>query len=198
MDVRVLLSLGFMVIASVGATYAACGGAPTFVGELRDSSPTDVASSSIDAAFEGEVESCADGGYFITINGDGTEQVFQSNGWEPRFADAQPVPLARLQACGEGCLRKAVWAARTPDGGGSVRLTPAPWTVLQYEASGRLYTSWATDAQADVVVERWDEAGGVAMGSYSAVVARDAPDRGVLSLWGRFCAFRAMDDAPPP
>jgi hypothetical protein len=59
-----------------------------------------------------------------------------------------------------------------------------------------VYSSAIGDAQADVVVTRWDPPGGIATGTYA--VTLESADGGVVTLWGDFRACRTCDDQPPP
>jgi hypothetical protein len=215
---RMLLATVVAAGALGGASVATegCGTSPTvFDGAALDASVDggDACSGDPFSCFDAQLDfdgsgvqqvDCPDGGYFITIDGDGVTQTLSSGSYGG--------PVATLIDCC-GTVALAINGSKTPDGGGSVSLEQAcsiepdggltfhsgPDYVVYVRSDGTTFFTSGLDASLTTAYTAMGPPGTVVSGSYAVTVA--TPDAATLSLSGTFFTCR-MPDAicvcPPP
>ena len=207
-------------VAALGAASVAtedCGSTPADVdGAAQDASVDAVGDacstpfSCIDAQPDGpgiETVACPDGGYYITINGDGDAQTF-SSGFDG-------VPVAYLVDCC-GTVALAIDGSKNPEGGASVSLEQAcsldpdggltfhsgPDHVVYVRSDGTTFFTSGNDASLTTAYTAMGPPGSVVAGSYAVTVATSTQlDAATLSLSGTFFTCRTADAicaCPPP
>ena len=140
-----------------------------------------------------------DGGYFITIEGDGVSQTLQSD----RGLPGVTVPASLYVPSCERLF--VIVGAESPDGGAMLYFQidsdesppPAPTqaATLVYERSdGTYFSSLPTNGQP--IFSELDGPGGAVAGSYAVTVT--SADAGSLSLSGTFYTLRLPDEQPTP
>lgn len=206
-------------VAALGAASVAtqdCGSTPADVdGAAQDASVDAVGDacstpfSCIDAQPDGpgiETVACPDGGYYITIDGDGVTQTLSSGFYG--------VPVATLiDCCGYRAL--SIEGSKNPDGGAGMQLQqpcskdpdggltfpPGLDIVAYYRSDGTTFSSFG-DASLTTVYTELGPPGSVVADSYAVTVATSTqPDAATLSLSGTFFMCRIADaicGCPPP
>ena len=208
-------ALGAVVVASPLLLVGACGNSVSPVG-LQDARESEV-DVLLDAGADSTGDEpgwwsgcpdlpvvCPDADYYITINGDGPEQVLRSNIWKKQWGPSPSdagyhLPVAQYNEPGMFGAFRVVWAADTPEGGTYLEMSPELNTC--YDNNGRTYCAAVADAHADVVFTRGDPPGGFVSGTYSVSVgefSKGVPTGEVLSLSGKFVACRICDAPPIP
>lgn len=150
---------------------------------------------------------CADAGYFITVDGDGDAAATLSAGFigipVSYFVDccgytAMAVTGSAYRDGGTSIMLERS-SARAPDGG--ITLTAGTSFAGYYRADGTTF-GFVGDASLTTTFTKLDPPGGLVAGSYAVTVADSKqPDAAMLSLSGTFLTCR-LDDAicacPPP
>lgn len=143
----------------------------------------------------------ADGGYYITINGDGPMQTLSSSG-----ASDVSVPWALYEPPCGGIF--VIEGSESPDGGSLLYFqydeatqSPPPTlgpAIATYSRGDGTYFFSVPDLGQPIYTEL-GAPGGVVAGSYAVTVATSTqPDAATLSLSGTFCTLRLADGQPRP
>jgi hypothetical protein len=214
---RVLLvTLALSAPASFLLLAGSCGGASVNPAGVPDATETDVSESpdvpaDADVAVDAKPDwwtgcpdnpvVCPKGDYFITIKGDGPEQILRSNTAKYTLYRA---PVAQYSPGGEGSgPARIVSASATPDVGTLIVISPESnscyYRDQNVDSTG--YCSAVADARADVVFTQYDPPGGFVAGSYSVSVggfSEGTPTGQVLTLSGKFFACHICNAATQP
>jgi len=216
-DVRRILAGLVAALALVVASVAVedCGSAPAAAQDASaDGAPADAHSESDahdanvgsdaqldDAGVVSVVCPDPDGGYYITVNGDGPTQILSSSG-----ASDVSVPWAFYQPPCGGIF--VIAGSASPDGGSvfyfqydEATQSPPPTlgpTIATHSRGDGTYFSSAPDFGQPTYSEL-GAPGGVVAGSYAVTVATSTqPGAATLSLSGTFCTLRLADGQPRP